>query len=268
MQPIKIFLSLVLLPFAGNAEDHSFCERPVLGQAVNLAHMANYSNYVNARLLKDKNKIEELVDNGREASNFRFRGNKYGHHFTIKSWRTKDWNKTNFTNFSLEAINFHSVQAKKVHWKNFYIAGNISNWNFREAVLENGWFNAQMKNCDFRNATLRNIGFYGAKLTRTNNLLKFGKSINFDGATLENVAFKGSALKRASFRNTVFRSNVRFENANVRFVSQLAGSTFIDDVGKKHLITNDHVNKMAKAMDHEVKNVTSEQIVESIKDHD
>jgi uncharacterized protein YjbI with pentapeptide repeats len=268
MRHMRLCFSFILfISFGVDAGDFNNCEQPVLGQAMNFAHMANFSHYVNPRLLVDREEFKGLTDSNGEASNFRLRGKKYGHHVACSSRRTKNWKSTKFTNFSMEAINSHSVKAHGAHWKNFYIAGTISDWDFQNATLENGWFNAHMKNCNFRNATLRNVGFYGAKLSKTHNPLKFGKAINFDGATLEDVTFKGSALKRASFRNTVFRSNIRFENANVRFVSQLAGATFVDKAGKAFVVTDDRANKLGdkfEAVPGE-KNITSDQILSSMK---
>jgi len=241
-------------------------KQQALGVAMNFADMANFSHYVNRSKLIDRTDLKGLRGKDGNASNFRVQGQKYGHYISLKTYRTKNWNKTSFDNFSMEAIKSHSVDAHKAYWKNFYISGTISDWEFQEATLENGWFNAQMKNCNFKGAYLKNVGFYGAKLTETHNLLKFGKSINFDGAVLENVTFKGSALKRASFKGTVFHSNIKFENANVHFVTQFAGAKFVDGSGKEYLITKNRAEKLDKELETDAgeKNITSDEIVKII----
>jgi len=264
---VGIFYFILLISLGIKAEPPTGGEKQVLGRPVNMAHMANYTHYVNPEPLVDRTDLRNIKDSDGKASNFRVQGQHYGHHITKSSLRTKDWNNTIFHNFSMENMNSHSIDAQGAQWSHFYVSGTISDWDFRGARLVNGWFNARMKNVDFRKAHLINIGFYGSELRKTRNPLKFGKGVNFDGAILENVTFKGSLLKHVSFRKTIFRSNVNFENANVHFVTQFAGATFEDNSGKQFVITQDQANILDERFNtaEGTKNITSEQIIQNIQ---
>lgn len=240
---MTLFKYLLLVFILGTASHGSAAEIFDRGIAVNRYDIANFSNYVVRSKLRRLEANEKLA---LEDGDFIIRNRRLGHKVSQGSRRARNWQKTIFTNFAIEAVRSHSVNAPNAHWKGFYINGSMSDWDFRGAFLEHGWFNGRLNNVSFRNAHLKDISFYGSKLSFSLNPIKFHRKVSFDGATLENVYFQGCDLRHATFRKAKFNANTKFENTNVLFATQFVGAKVIDENYKEHEITEEQAKKLYK----------------------